>query len=318
MNEAEALAKMVPPSQKRPHIWRNGVMQIFITRSCDKACFHCTQGSNLAGKAAAMTPEEFEQAVLSLKDYWGVIGVFGGNPVLHKQFDEICRILRKHVPFPQRGLWCNKLFGKGAICRRTFNPQVSNLNVHLDEEARAEFIRDWPEARTIVKGFDNDCGHSAPYVAMQDVEPDESKRWSLIANCDINKDWSAIICPVPGKGLRAYFCELAGAQAMLHANDPNWPDTGLPVEPGWWKRPMTDFAAQVRLHCHACGIPLKRDGQFAVNGEFEEVSRTHADIYRPKDKNRPVHLVQLGDTPTGKVERVTLYVENGREMSKQT
>lgn len=311
MTEQEALARMVAPGTPRPHIWRRGVLQIHITRACDKACFGCTQGSNLGGKPVMMTPEEFERAVASLAGYFGVVGIFGGNPSLHPKIADILDIYRKHVPFEQRGLWCNHPKGKGALYRETFNPKVSNLNVHEDREAYDEFVRDWPECQPYLKGLDTDSRHSPPFVAMQDVIPDEAERWRLIADCDINRNWSAMLCTVPGRGLRAYFCELAAAQAMLHGNDPAWPDTGLEVTPGWWRQPMQAFVAQVRLHCHACGVPLRRFGQLANGGEREEVSTTHAAIFHSKVKGRRVELITIDNVEDRTLTRSTDYIENG-------
>lgn len=293
-------ATMVPPSRKRKGIWRNGILQIMVTRACDLACHHCTQGSNLAGRPVVMTPEQFEQAVASLEGYFGVIGVFGGNPCLSPHFEDYCRILRARVPFEQRGLWCNHPRGKGALARITFNPKHSNLNCHMNGEAYAEFARDWPESVPYLKGMDQDSIHGPPFVAMKDVIDDEAERWRLIGDCDVNKHWSALIGVVPGKGLRAFFCEIAYAQAALHADNPDWdgtgqpmPDTGLPVTPGWWRKPMADFSSQVLTHCHNCGIPLRRPGQLAIGGEREEFSETHRHIARPKVRGRVVEFVGI-------------------------
>jgi len=292
---------MVPPSQRRP-VWRGGIIQLMVTRACDLSCHHCTQGSNLTGKPVVMTPDEFEQAVVSLRGYWGVFGVFGGNPTLSPHFEEYCKILRAHVPFEQRGLWCNHPRGMGKVARVTFNPKHSNLNCHLSSEAHAEFSRDWPESIPFLKGLDTDSVHGAPFVAMKDVIPDEAERWALIGKCDVNQFWSAAIGVVPGRGLRAFFCELAYAQAALHATNPDWdgtgqpmPDTGLEVVPGWWRKPMADFESQARLHCHACGIPMRRPGQSAVGGDHEEFSETHRWIARPKTKGREVQFVAISD-----------------------
>jgi hypothetical protein len=310
MTEQEALARMISPGMRRPHIWRQGVLQIHVTRACDKACFGCTQGSNLGGRPVMITPEAFEEAVLSLEGYFGVVGVFGGNPAIHPKFDVLCEILRKHVPFEQRGLWCNNLLGKGEHARKTFNPKVSNLNVHLDQKAYDEFWRDWPEARSVLKGHDTDSRHSPPFVAMMDVGVPEDERWRLIGTCDINQNWSAMLCYVPNRGLRAFFCEIAGGMAMLHGEDDEWPDTGLPVTPGWWKKPMQDFAEQVRYNCHRCGIPLRRFGQLAIGGDYEEVSVSHHGIYKPKDKSRRVELVTVA-SGNQSLKRATDYIENG-------
>lgn len=308
---AQALAKMVPPGRPRPSIWRNGVMQVHVTRACDKSCFGCTQGSNLAGKPVMIPPDEYAKALDSIQGYFGVVGMFGGNPTMHPQFELLCEILRSKFPKEQCGLWCNHPRGKGAVMRDTFNPAVSNLNVHEDHAAHAEFVRDWPEARGVLKGLDTDSRHSPPFVAMRDVIPDEATRWKLIGDCDINKYWSAMLCHVPTRGLRAFFCEIAGAQAMLHGADPGWPDLGLPAEPGWWKKPMADFAAQVEFYCHRCGIPLRRYGQLANGGEREEVSETHRDIYKPKKPDRRVALITLENVGDRKLRKATDYIENG-------
>jgi hypothetical protein len=272
-----------------------------------------------------MTSEQVDEALHSIKGYFGVVGIFGGTPVLNRDFEAICEVLRFHFAYEQRGLWCNHPKGKGAAIRKTFCPDVSNLNVPLDREAYDEFCRDWPESIPVLKGLDaswpeaaglgpdrvGDSRHAPPFVAMQDVVPDESKRWELIAGCDVNQNWSSMICVFRGE-LRAYFCELAAAQAMLHQNEPEYPDLGLPLTPGWWKQSMDAFGAQVRYHCHACGIPLRGYGSLAIGGEKEQVSATHlTSMFRPKTKDRFVelvtHLVQLGDP----LERMTDYVQNG-------
>lgn len=319
-----AINQMVSPSKRRKGIWREGVLQIHITRACDLSCFHCTQGSNLGGKPVMMSLENFEQACASLKGYFGVVGIFGGNPVMHPQFAEICKIMRKYIPYEQRGLWCNHPRGKGDVCRITFNPAYSNLNVHLSREAHDEFCSSWPEAKRFVKGLDpswpeakgkspeivGDSRHGPPFVALKDVIADEEERWNLIKNCDVNKYWSSMLCQVKGQ-LRAFFCELAGAQAMLHENDEGYPDTGMPVTVGWWTRPIQDFQNQINKHCHECGIPLKGYGQLAVGGDHEQVSETHRGIYKPKVRDRLVQLVTSRDQLGGQLPKATDYIQNG-------
>lgn len=310
MNEQQALSKMIPPGRVRPQSYMGGVMQVHLGRSCDLACNFCTQASNLGGKSVFMKPDQFEQAILTLKDYFGVIGIFGGNPCMNPNFEEICSILREHIPFHRRGLWSNNPLGKGKTCRETFNPLVSNLNVHLNQAAYDEFKRDWPECDPV--GLHNDSRHSPPFVALQDVIEDEEKRWELISNCDINMGWSAMVGVFRGE-LRGWFCELAGAQSILHQNNPDYPDTGVKIEPGWWKRPMEDFSHQVRLHCHACGIPLRGHGELSQSEDGkEQVSKTHQDVFKPKRKNREVEIVATLEELGSTLNRVTDYLQNGR------
>jgi hypothetical protein len=302
------IENMIPPSQRRPSIWREGVLQIWVTRACDKACFACTQGSNLGGKPGMISLEHFEAACKSLDGYFGVVGIFGGNPVLHPKFEELMEIYRHYVPFEQRGVWCNHPKGKGGILRKTFNPTISNLNVHLDQEAHDEFLASWPESAPYLKGVDSDSRHSSPFVALKDVIEDEEERWKLISDCDINKYWSAMVCVVRGE-LRGFFCEIAGAQAMLHENDPSYPDLGIPAIPGWWNQGIEAFEEQVKFYCHRCGIPLRAKGELAIGGKTEYASETHIKFYSPKIKGRPVYKVEnLTEQPMEISVRATEYI----------
>lgn len=300
--------RMRAPGEHRKGIWLGGVLQIMVTRACDRTCPNCTQGSNLKGGVHHMTPEQFQVAADSLKDYFGVVGVFGGNACLHPQFDELCTILRGTIPWERRGLWSNHPRGMGKHAAITFNPAHSNLNVHQSQEAWDEFSRDWPESVPHLKGLDTDSRHSPPFVAMKDVIEDEAERWNLIHDCDVNRNWSALIGVFRGE-LRGWFCEVAGAQAMLHQDDPDYPDTGVPITPGWWKQGRGAFARQVEKHCHECGIPLKGYGALANGDEPSQFSATHARVYRTRagSVEQVTELIQLGS----KLHRVTDYIENG-------
>jgi hypothetical protein len=311
MKKDEAIKLMVAPGSKRPSKWRGGVIQISLTRACDKSCFNCTQGSNLRGKSEFISLGHFEQAVSTLTDYFGVVGIFGGNPALHPKFEEICKILQNYIPKEQRGLWCNNPVGKTKIMRETFNPSYSNLNVHLDSEAYAEFKSGWPEAHPV--GLNEDSRHAPVHLAMKDVIEDESERWNRITTCDINHLWSPMIT-VFREELRAYFCEIAGAQAVLNQHKPDYPDTGIPVVKDWWKKPIEDFQNQIEKHCHECAVPLRGYGELSQSTTGTEItSKTHADIYKPKKVDRPVKIAfTLEELKADSLSRVTNYIQNGK------
>ena len=341
MNEQECLARMVAPGQRRPGKWMQGVIQICVTHACDKACFGCTQGSNLSAPRWEMTPEQFRTACRSLKGYFGVVGMFGGNPAMHSQFSELCEVMREEVPFERRGLWCNNptTVEKARVMRETFNPGVSNLNVHMDQEAYRKFKQGWPQCMPV--GLTTDSRHSPPFVGMRDVLHhvcfqcqgngcsacqgsgkvyDEVRAWKLISGCDINQHWSAAIGVFRGE-LRAWFCEIAMSQAIHHQHEPDYPDTGLdPVklyddgDKAWWQLPMHSFTHQVRKHCHDCGVPLRGKGELALNDAAgkEQVSATHHAVFTPKRKGRAVELVtttaQLGATVASTIN----YIGNAK------
>ncbi len=321
MNEQECLAKMVAPAGSRPSKpYRGGVIQIHVTRACDRSCRNCTQGSQYAGKLEFMPVEMFERAVQSLKGYWGVVGVFGGNPAMHPQFEALCEIMQRHVPFEQRGLWCNNPLTpeKGRAMRETFCPSISNLNVHLDATAYRNFKEWWPECNPV--GLDRDSRHSPVFVSMRDAGVPESERWELISRCDINQHWSAMLGQFRGE-LRAWFCEVAGAQSILHQWEEGYPDTGFPVgylgEPSeyqWWQRPMQDFIDQVRKHCHDCGVPMRGYGALAQGDdeiEADQCSPAHEGVARLKRRGKRIELVIVRNQVREQVlSKVTHYLQN--------
>lgn len=313
MNESECLSKMISPGMIRPGIVRGyygGIMQVWLTRSCDLACFGCTQGSNLRGNPGMMTPFQFERVMQSVQDYFGVVALFGGNPARNIYFEEICEIMRRYIPHERRGIWCNNPLGKGKTMRETFNAGVSNLNVHLKQEAYDEFLRDWPECRPALCGLDKDSRHSPVFVSMKDIGIPEEERWELISKCSINQNWSAMVCVVRGE-LRGYFCEVAGSQAMLHQDDKEWLDHGLPLDKGWWRQSMQAFAPQVRQACHHCGVPLKGHGELAQSKTgVEQTSEIHKNIYKPRVKDREVQVVQIRDQLGNPLDNPTKYLQN--------
>lgn len=307
MLEHEALSQMVAPGQPRRGTWRNGTIQIWVTRACDRSCPNCTQGSNLKPyrdkSHMFMSLDNFETAVRSLEDYFGVVGIFGGNPVLHPQFDTLCEILSSYIHKSQRGVWCNNPLGKGRLLREVFNPSYSNLNVHGNAAAYDEFVRDWPESHPF--GL-SPSTHAPVHGSMLDLGTTEGERWRRIANCDLNQRWSALIGQFRGEP-RAWFCEIAGSQSMLWQEDERYPDTGMYPEPGWWKRSMQEFAEQARHHCHRCLVPLKGKGSMDNDTE-SQITQEYQPVYQLKKGSVKVIDEYAAAKPFAK-ERATAYNE---------
>lgn len=318
MSEQEALRRMVAPGTMRPGKYMGGIIQVHVCTACDKACCNCTQGSGFRGPPRFISLHSFLACVDSLHGWWGVVGVFGGNPALHPDFPELCRVLEKRVPYRQRGLWCNRAMGHGKLMREVFNPAVSNVNVHLDSDAADEFRRDWPEVRIV--GEHRDSRHSPVWVSLRDVVSDEEARWRLIERCDINQHWSAMCGEFRGEP-KGWFCEVAGAQSILHQDNPSYPDTGLSVLSvqeytrgmgervylRWWELPMHGYREQVRKHCHECGVPLRGLGELATRGDRDQLSE-HYKALTSKRKGRAVELMTVAPTET--LPRFTDYLRN--------
>jgi len=266
---------MKAPGDYRPGIWRGRVLQIKVTNACDLDCKNCSVGVGFARKLRRvffMKPEQFRQACRSLRGFPGVIGMFGGNPCLHPNFEELCEIFREEVPDKdQRGLWSNRLFGKGEICRKTFGPH-SNLNVHGVQEAWDEIKRDWPEARPIQMGLVDPSRHGPIFGSMLDLGYSEEEMWQLVGSCYINQTWSAAITLVDGQ-LKAYFCEIAATMAEITGDA----SRGMDVEDGWWARSMPHFEEQVRHYCSRCLVAMNPRKISSVGSEPEQ----YTEVWKP-------------------------------------
>jgi hypothetical protein len=245
-----------------------------------------------------------------------VVGVFGGNPAMHREFPRLCEIMRETVPYARRGIWCNDPLGQvqGEAMAETFNPCVSNLNVHQVPGAIDRFRKWWPASLPYLLGIKTDSRHTLVYVAMRDIGIPESERWERISRCDINQRWSAMIGVFRGQ-LRSWVCEIMGAQAMLHQDDTAYPDTGLPVVPGWWRQPMDAFADQVSSHCHDCGVPLRDPGALAnapIEIGVEKVSAAHEKIFRPKRPVKVQRVTEASEVNLDGLQLATDYIGNAR------
>jgi hypothetical protein len=176
-----------------------------------------------------MDKDYFIAALTSLKDFDGIVGIIGGEPTLHPQFEEFCKIFKELKPNKaKRGIWSNTggNFNKYKdIIDDTFG--FFNLNDHT---------------RNIM--------HTPILVASEDIVLDTNERTRLIESCWIQNCWSATINP---KG--AFFCEVAGMLSYLYDGI-----KGLDIieNPDWWKLSLSKYNDQINWACDKCGgaIPL--------------------------------------------------------------
>jgi hypothetical protein len=212
-------------------IYDIGVIHIEVTNACNLQCSSCTRFVGHHSKPFSMDLETVEIGLGSLQGFPNKIGLMGGEPTIHPQFVEICKLYRNMIPEKsKRCFWTN-----GAnwnkyedIILDTFYPQNIVYNDHKNPEGV----------------------HQPLMIAAKDIIDDEELMWELIDDCWIQERWSASITPKGG-----FFCEVAAAQDMLF-NGPG----GYMIEKGWWNKTPADYRDQVERYCINCSaaIPLPR------------------------------------------------------------
>jgi len=228
-------------------IYRMKVIQIEITNACNLQCSNCTRFVGHHSKTFFMDLDFVEKAIKSLEGFSGQIGVMGGEPTLHKQFPEICKLVQKLIPNRRkRELWTNgyKWEEYKQIVEETFDPDMITYNDHKDKEVGV---------------------HQPLLVAADDILDDKELMWRLIGNCWVQWRWAASITPKGG-----FFCEVAAAYDMLF-NGPG----GYPLKEGWWNKNPNEFVDQVKRYCPNCSAAIPMPGVNS-HAEYDLISQANA------------------------------------------
>jgi hypothetical protein len=274
------------------------IICIDVTNKCDLACSNCTRLLGQQTELWEMTPENFRLALQSLKGYWGIVAMIGGNPCMHSRFPELCEIFKQEFPeVLQRGIWTNNPFKHEQLCIETFG--TFNLNAHGEARAQEPLTR-LTEAAKAKQGIAwTYLGHSvhAPLLtAIRDIYA-EGEMWEKISRCDINREWSASIVQNAQGELRAYFCEVAASFDLARGQD-----HGLAVYPGWWQRTAGDFGEQISHFCPGCGVAAKLKGR-QDDEETDDYTRSNGGIANRDPKRKTFKVTH----PNFEVRRVTEY-----------
>jgi len=273
----QAIANMRSPKDM-------SIICVDVTNKCDLHCSNCTRLLENQTEFWDMTPDNFRLALRSLKGFTGVIAMIGGNPCVHKNFPDLCRIFVEEIPVKrQRGLWTNNAFKYQELIKESFG--FFNLNPHNSEHGLAS-LKKLKELIPEVDYFKGHSHHAPLLTAMRDLYPDQGDMWELIQTCDINRDWSATLIQNKGE-LRAYFCEVAASFDLARGED-----HGYKVTEGWWNRSISEFSSQVKHFCPGCGVPARLKGHLDHEG-IDTFTPSNADLAAAAVKRRRRQVVEI-------------------------
>ncbi|HEX2937832.1 MAG TPA: radical SAM protein [Ruminiclostridium sp.] len=282
------------------------IIQIDITNACVHRCSNCTRFCGHHKTPYFMDWETFRRGVDSLKAFDRTVGIMGGEPTLHPQFERFVRYAVKQHPSKYK-------IPSLENPLTNFVSYVRDRNYFLDESLNQrnglglwtslcknyydhfELIQD-SFSYQCLNDHRNPSVHQPLLVTRKELGIPDDKWIELRDKCWFQNMWSASITP---KG--AFFCEVAGALDMLFDGPGGWP-----IEPGWWKREPKDFGDQLKW-CEICGGAIMNSGRLSSE-EIDDVSplmyEKLKELESPKLRNGCVSVIDLKN-PTCK----------GKEMS---
>ena len=239
------------------------VLVIDITNACHMRCSNCTRfvGHWSKDQIFFMDLDCFESAVLSVKKLAQttkcMIGVLGGEPTIHPEFQQICKVLQKHIPRDR------------TFLATTTTTKQYHDNINLIGEVFGNINQN--------DHVTNPIKHTPFLTAMEDFEGlTESDKEKLIDQCWVQNEWSAGINP---KG--AFFCEIAGMLSLLFDGPDGW---DFRKDDEWWNKPIEEYEEQKNWACNKCGGCLPLRPRKSLNGT-DDVSISN--LQRLKKVNSP-------------------------------
>ncbi len=242
------------------------VIQIEITNACPKRCSNCTRFCGHHTEPFFMDFETFKQAVASLKGFKGVVGIMGGEPTIHPEFEKFVRYFKENFGENDPSTVCRKPTTNfvNHILGDVYNVVCSNqrglwTSVTPRYYQHFELIQD-TFGYQLVNDHSTPSMHETLMVTRKELGITDQEWIKLRDKCWIQNLWSASITP---KG--AFFCEIAAALDATFNGPGGWK-----IEPGWWKRKPADFGEQLKW-CEMCSAALPMPKRNA-NEEVDDVS----------------------------------------------
>lgn len=249
-------------------------IQIDITNQCPNRCSNCTRLCGHHKEPFFMDFETFKRAVDSLEDWNGVIGIIGGEPTIHPEFERFAGYLSE-----------KRVRKQVDVLRRPTNEFQKYMRHHMSDkrgDAKAglwsslnygyykhmEVINEVFE-KQLLNDHNNACLHQAALMPYRELGIDETKFIEMRDKCWIQNTWSPCITP---KG--AFFCEVAGALDITFGGPGGWK-----IEKGWYDRAPSEFGEQLKW-CEMCSLCLNVPQRISTDGRDDVTPGTYKELLR--------------------------------------
>ncbi|BAL84072.1 hypothetical protein SELR_23640 [Selenomonas ruminantium subsp. lactilytica TAM6421] len=223
------------------------IIQIDVTNACAHECSNCTRMCGHHVKPFFMDFDTFKKAVDSLADFPNTVGMIGGEPTLHPEFERMADYLKEARLKEDVKTAREPIVNMQGYITRYFSGDYAGVNTGLWSSLTSSYYKHFETinqsfSRQLLNDHNNECMHQALLMSRNELGiPDEE--WIKKRDaCWVQNTWSATVTP---KG--AFFCEVAGALDMLFDGPGGWA-----IEPGWWRRKPKDFGEQLSW-CEICG-----------------------------------------------------------------
>lgn len=238
-------------------------IQIDITNACIHRCSNCTRACGHHKRNFFMDWHTFKRAVDSLKGFNGTVGIMGGEPTLHPEFERfidylnnIQQVKKNNTVFIKptkqfmKQMYYDVRESYKLVDKSNGEKMLKVTGFGLWSSLCSNYYKYYELIQDI---FDYQClndhknisYHQPVLVSRKDLNIPDDKWIEMRDKCWIQNNWSATITP---KG--AFFCEVAGMLDMLFDGDGGWS-----IESEWWKRTPDDFKDQLHW-CELCGLAL--------------------------------------------------------------
>jgi hypothetical protein len=230
------------------------LIRILVTQNCPKSCSNCQDLAPYAPKDHFMGLDRFAQSVDSLRKWMRpgrVLGVAGGEPTLHPEFEELSLSLQEQLNLPNRTNSRTPIADLNdlALGRLMERDGVVGLWTSLGEG----FYRHYETILDVyghvnIETHGSGKRHQAVMIDRGDygaVTGQSDEQW--LANRDACPTQRAFGPAINDRG--AYFCGVAASlDRLLFAGAHAWAP-----EHDWWKRKVKDFDRQLTL-CDYCAL----------------------------------------------------------------